>query len=87
MSFFTYAQQIKPGLHTLYYLAKQSSMAHITVGEDPRAIGVDFNLNKIYVVNTGGNTVSVIDGTNNTNVKNIPVGEFPISIAVDRIQT
>jgi DNA-binding beta-propeller fold protein YncE len=50
---FTCAQQIKPGLHTLDYLAnKQSSkqIAYIPVGQVPQAIGVDFNLNKIYVV-------------------------------------
>jgi YVTN family beta-propeller protein len=67
----------------------------IKVGSGPVAIGVtpskvaigDTPINfvtssKLYVANKFDNTVSVIDGRNNTNIKNIPVGGGPTAIGV-----
>jgi len=38
---------------------------------------------KIYVTNYGSDTVSVINGSNNSWLKDIKVGERPIDIAFD----
>ncbi len=59
----------------------------ITVGKAPSAIGI-YSENiccyqKIFVANYGDNTVSVIDGTNNTKVEDIKVGKGPKAIGVD----
>ena len=39
----------------------------------------------MYVTNSGGNTVSVIDTNTNTVVSTIPVGSQPIGIAFDPV--
>ena len=47
---------------------------NVSVGKEPRAIAVvnpNPNTNKIYVANTGSNTVSVIDGNTNNIIHNI----------------
>jgi YVTN family beta-propeller protein len=51
------------------------------VGDKPSDIYVDSKFNKVYVANSGDNTVSVINGTDNNIIKRIPVGKNPISIA------
>ena len=65
---------------TLYEIANHNSsneISAIPVGKNPSAIGVNGHTNTIYVVNFGNNTVSVIDGKNNTKIGNdIPVGSF-----------
>ncbi len=86
VSKFTYAQY-SPYLHdkTLYEITKQKStqIPHITVGAFPSAIGFDSFTDKIYVANAATNTVSVIDGFNNTKIgKDIPVREDPADIGV-----
>jgi YVTN family beta-propeller protein len=48
------------------------------------AIAVDSLKNRIYVVNGGDGTVSVIDGKNNTTIgKDITVGFTPSAIGID----
>ena len=70
-----------PEVHekTLYEITNQSSskqIAHIPVGNAPETIGVNSHTNMIYVANYLDNTVSVIDGENNTKIGNdIEVGE------------
>jgi YVTN family beta-propeller protein len=55
----------------------------IEVGSKPGAIAVNPQTNKIYVVNSGESTVSVIDSNSGNIAKKIPVGISPTSIAVD----
>ncbi|HUP96734.1 MAG TPA: YncE family protein [Usitatibacter sp.] len=54
----------------------------IAVGSEPRAIAVDSTRNKIYVANEGSNSVTVIDGSNNT-TRTVPVGPRPQHIVVN----
>ena len=78
-----------PEVHekTLYEITNQSSskqIAHIPVGNAPETIGVNPHTNMMYVANYLDNTVSVIDGENNTKIGNdIPVGEGPTGIGVN----
>ena len=44
---------------------------------------VNPNTNKIYVTNPTLQKVSVIDGKSDSIIKNIPVGRYPIKIAID----
>jgi YVTN family beta-propeller protein len=77
---FTYAQELHQ--KTLYEITKYTPKenAYINVGRHPSAIGVNPDTDKIYVANNGDNTVSVIDGDNNTKIgKDIPVGKFPLA--------
>jgi YVTN family beta-propeller protein len=54
----------------------------IHVGEFPVNIDVDTLSNKVYVANTGDNTVSIINGaTDKKEVPDIRVGKGPIAIA------
>ena len=71
-----------PEVHekTLYEITNQSSskqIAHIPVGNAPETIGVNSHTNMMYVANYLDNTVSVIDGENNTKIEDIPVGKGP----------
>jgi YVTN family beta-propeller protein len=78
-----------PEVHekTLYEITNQSSskqIAHIPVGNAPETIGVNPHTNMMYVANYLDNTVSVIDGENNTKIGNdIPVGSSPEAIGVN----
>src|SRR5215831_10569587 len=88
LSNFTHAQQ-NSDLHknTLYEIRKYTPTqnAYIIVGSSPSAIGVNNLKNKIYVANLDDDTVSVIDGNNNTKIgKDIPVGKKPLAIGVNR---
>ncbi len=57
---------------------------HITVGNDPIAIEYNSVANSICVGNTGDDTVSIIDGTNNTKIgKDLRVGDSPAGIGVN----
>ena len=64
-----------------------SEYPHINVGKRPRAIGVYSNyyedIYKVYVVNEGDNTVSIVDAKNNTKIKDIKVGDKPSAIGVN----
>jgi YVTN family beta-propeller protein len=82
---FTYALE-NSELHqkTLDVITKHTSSEnpHIAVGKTPVAMAVDPVKNKIYVVNSGDDTVSVIDGRTYTKiVKDIKVGNGPRAIA------
>ena len=59
-------------------------IATIPVGFSPLGIGINPITHRIYVANSGSNTVSVIDGTKNSVVTTIAVGDAPWSqIAVN----
>jgi uncharacterized repeat protein (TIGR01451 family) len=61
-------------------------IATVTVGTGPFEIGVNPTTNRVYVVNYGsggGNTVSVIDGSNNTTVATVTVGSGPVGVGVN----
>ena len=54
----------------------------IEVGSNPNAVVVNEDTYTIYVANGGDDTVSVIDGRNNTKIDDIPIGE-PFAIGVN----
>ena len=56
----------------------------IAVGESPGALILDPEGRKLYVVNRGSNTVSVIDKTTKKVERTIPVGKRPYGIAILR---
>ncbi len=58
------------------------AIARTPVGDSPRAIMLDPEGRKLYVVNTGADTVSVISATTAGEEKTIPVGRSPYGIAV-----
>src|SRR5438876_8321881 len=60
-------------------------VATIPVGAEPYAVAVNPVTNKIYVANTGSDSVSVIDGNTNTVTSTIPVGYPPECITVNPI--
>ena len=57
--------------------------ATVAVGSVPYGVGVNPTTNKIYVVNSGGNTVSVIDGTTDTVLTTVAVGSVPTGVGVN----
>src|SRR5450755_547730 len=57
--------------------------ATIPVGSTPIGVAVDPAARTAYVVNFGGDTVSVIDEATRTVTATIPVGSEPIAVAVD----
>jgi YVTN family beta-propeller protein len=85
----TYAQQnLELHQKTLQEITKYTPSLeqnpHIPVGKSPSAMAVNLVEHKIYVVNGDDNTVSVIDGKNNTKIgPDIKVGHLPSAIAVD----
>ena len=72
-------------LKTLQELAKHTpnQNAAITVGKSPTAIGIDPVHGKVYVANSGDNTVSVISSLNSSKIGSIKVGSNPHAIGVD----
>ncbi|MFH7835550.1 MAG: YncE family protein [Candidatus Aenigmatarchaeota archaeon] len=56
-------------------------METVPVGKSPRALILDPEARKIYVVNRGSNNITVIDKTTNKVEKVIPVGKNPYGIA------
>src|SRR5262249_6727811 len=62
----------------------QITNSGIHVGKDPQSIAVNPTTDKVYVANTGNNTVSIIDGINpNNGIKNVKVGLHPWDVAVN----
>jgi YVTN family beta-propeller protein len=85
LSNFTYAQE-NLNLHqkTLDEITKHRTSEqnpHIHVGKTPLAITVDPIRDKIYVANSGEDTVSVIDPKNDRILGNIKVGRGPTDMA------
>jgi YVTN family beta-propeller protein len=76
-----------PAQSALYYASNNNSpvgIPGIKVGNLPTCIYVNQEKNLIYVCNSASDTISVIDGTTNTVINSIFVGEnFPDTIALD----
>lgn len=61
----------------------QTVITSVPVGSSPQRLAVNPTTNRVYVSNNGSNTVSVIDGTNNTSIATTPVGSKPMGVAVN----
>jgi YVTN family beta-propeller protein len=57
-------------------------MCQSRVGIYPDAVAFNLSNKEVYVANSGSNDVSVIDGTTNSVVSTISVGNEPSSIAI-----
>lgn len=57
-------------------------VGRIPVGIAPRSLAIDPEGRKLYVVNRGGNSVTVIDKTTRTEERVIPVGRRPYGVAL-----
>jgi YVTN family beta-propeller protein len=55
----------------------------IAVGREPDALAVDEQTDRVYVVNVGSASVSVIDGARNAVIATVRTGNAPYSIAID----
>jgi YVTN family beta-propeller protein len=66
-------------------LQAQSTIATDTVGAYPAGIAANPATNIIYVTNHDSNTMSVINGANNTVIATIPVGNHPMAIGVNPV--
>ena len=64
---------------------KTHAVHTIPVGAIPCAVAVDSVTHRIYVVNYGDHTVSVIDGAKGKVIATLPVGEHPQAVAVDSV--
>ena len=63
--------------------AGASTVPTISVGSRPSGVAVDPATGTVYVANSSGNTVSVIDASTNTVTATISVGQGPSGVAVD----
>ncbi len=63
----------------------QSILTTIDVGNEPIGIGVNINTNRIYVANSGGNSVSIIDGETHKVIDTVGVGSSPAGVGVNHI--
>jgi YVTN family beta-propeller protein len=73
---------------TLYEVVKQTpelnESAQIDVGNDPNAIAINYATNTVYVTNYGSDSISVINGSDNTKIgEDIPIGKDPQDIAIN----
>jgi len=59
------------------------SMSSVRVGAGPVAIAVNTATNRIYVANSDGGSVSVIDGKNKSVLATVSVGPRPYVVAVN----
>jgi YVTN family beta-propeller protein len=64
-------------------ISQYSNLPAIEVGLIPLDLAVNPKTNKIYVANSGSNTVSVIDGIRNKVIANVSVGEYPVDVIID----
>lgn len=70
------------------YIYDVTSLAHtlvgsVDVGKDPAGIAVSPDGSRVYVVNNGAKSVSVIDTTNNIKITDVTVGNSPFNVIVD----
>jgi YVTN family beta-propeller protein len=69
---------------TLEEVTRQTSgvnkSSQIDVGRSPSNIVISFD--KVYVLNYDSNTLSVINKSNNTKIREIPVGDNPSDIDI-----
>lgn len=84
-----------PDYNTLWVIsgATDAVVAKIPVGTGPTGVAVDPTTNMVYVADggyfsnptttIGVNKLTVIDGSTNEIVDNIPVGDFPFGVAVN----
>ena len=78
-----------PGTVDIINTATDTIGGSVTVGVGPTSISLDTFLNRLYVANTGGNSVTVLDATSVTLGVNPPiktlgtasVGSAPVSVA------
>lgn len=63
---------------------KTGATHRVEVGKAPIAIAVLPDLNKVYVVNTSSNSISVIDGTQDRVITTIKGGSHPYTVAADK---
>jgi YVTN family beta-propeller protein len=61
---------------------KPPIMGTIEVGKSPRSFLLDSEVRKLYVVNSGSNSISVVDKTTKKEERIIPVGRKPYGIAI-----
>jgi YVTN family beta-propeller protein len=62
----------------------QRVIATVTVGTNPAAVAANLTTNKIFAVNQGSNTVTVIDGATNS-TSTVKVGLSPSAVAVNPV--
>ena len=63
--------------------AASAASSTVSVGGDPWGVAVNPSTNTVYVTNFYDNTVSVIDGSNNTVTSTVSVGGYPGGVAVN----
>src|SRR5271154_2269259 len=61
----------------------QSVTATLVVGSSPAAVAVNPVTDTIYVVNSSGNSVSVINGATNSVIATVNTGSNPVALAVN----
>lgn len=62
---------------------KPQGTTNVSVGINPRAVAALADGTRLYVANTGSNSVSVVNNLSLTVSKTIPVGTAPVSISSD----
>ena len=62
---------------------RSGQTASIRVGHEPDALAINEVTDRIYVVNAGGGSVSVIDGARSTVIATVPTDKEPYAIALD----
>lgn len=70
------------------YIYDVTNLAHtlvgsVDVGKDPAGIAVSLDGSRVYVVNNGSKSISVINTSTNTKIADVTVGPSPFSIVVD----
>jgi len=65
----------------------QIMVKNIAVGPSPVGVSINHTTNRIYVTNSGDDSVSIIDGENNTILGSVDVGNAPKGVAVNTITT
>jgi len=79
-----YVANLGSGDVSVIDLATRRPVAHLDVGDGPRAIVVTSDGRKAYVANSLSDDVSVIDLTSHREIKRIPVTRSPLTAEVKR---